>query len=465
MPATVNLSASVSPAGPTASLNPSSVTAGGSSTLTVNVGASVAAGNYTVTVTGVEGSAVHSTSVNVTVTSASSGIVNGGFETSNFTGWTQGGVTSSVVTGGRSGAYAARVGSTSPTNGDSTIAQTFTAPAAGGQLSFWYKMSCPDTVTYDWATATLRDNTTGTTTTILPRVCSTNTTWVPVSANLTGGHSYTLTLLSHDDNYVGDATYVMYDDVAISAAATPDFTISANPTSLSIPQGSSRTSTISTTQLNAAGTVNLTANVSPSGPTASISPTSVAAGGSSTLTVNVGASVPAGNYTVTVTGTEGSASHSTTVSVTVTTVTGGIVNGGFETGNLTGWTSALAASVIAGGHSGTYAARVGSTSPTNGDSLITQTFTAPSGATRVSFWYKMTCPDTVTYDWATATLRDNNTGITTTILPRVCSTNTVWVQSSANITAGHNYTLTLISHDDNYVGDATYTLYDDVTTQ
>ena len=39
---------------------------------------------------------------------------------------------------------------------------------------------------------------------------------------------------------------------------------------------------------------------------------------------------------------------------------GGIVNGGFESGNLTGWTTALAASVVSGGHSGSYAARVGS---------------------------------------------------------------------------------------------------------
>jgi hypothetical protein len=327
-------------------------------------------------------------------------------------------------------------------------------------------MTCPDTITYDWATATLRDNTTGTTTTMLPKVCSTNSTWVQISANLTGSHSYTLSLLSHDDNYVGDATYTMFDDVAIGAAPAPDFTISANPTSLSIPQGSSGTSTVSTTQLNSAGTVNLTANVSPSGPTASLSPTSVTAGGSSTLTVNVGSTVAAGNYAVTVTGTEGSATHSATVNVTVTTVSGGgIVNGGFETGNLTGWTSALAASVIAGGHSGTYAARVGSTSPTNGDSSISQTFTAPTGSTRVSFWYKMTCPDTITYDWATATLRDNTTGTTTTILPKVCATNSTWVQDSANITAGHSYTLTLISHDDNYVGDATYTLFDDAITQ
>ncbi len=36
----------------------------------------------------------------------------------------------------------------------------------------------------------------------------------PVTA-LTASHSYTLTLVSHDDNYPGDPTYTRFDDVAV----------------------------------------------------------------------------------------------------------------------------------------------------------------------------------------------------------------------------------------------------------
>jgi hypothetical protein len=142
--------------------------------------------------------------------------VNGGFETGDFTGWTRSGTTS-IMSPGHTGNYAAVLGTTTPTNGDSSISETFGVPANGGTLSFWYKVSCPDTVTYDWATAALKDNTANTTVTLLPKTCTNSGVWTQVSYNLAGsaGHSVTLTLTNHDDNYPGDPTDTQYDDVIV----------------------------------------------------------------------------------------------------------------------------------------------------------------------------------------------------------------------------------------------------------
>lgn len=142
---------------------------------------------------------------------------------------------------------------------------------------------------------------------------------------------------------------------------------------------------------------------------------------------------------------------------------GGITNGGFETGNFSGWSTSGTTSISSTAHSGSHAAQAGKNSPTNGDSSIKQTFTAPSGASTLSFWYDVRCPDDVTYDWATAKLKDNTTGTTRTILAKTCNDNNTWVKVSTGVTAGHSYTLTLTSHDEDNPGDPTYTLFDDVT--
>jgi len=117
----------------------------------------------------------------------------------------------------------------------------------------------------------------------------------------------------------------------VVTAPLPDFTISASPTSMTVPVGSSGTATITLNSLyNFAGTVNLAASVAPSDstaslslvdPTASFSPASVAltANGAGTSTMSVSSSLltTPGTYTVTITANSGTISHSATVTVTI----------------------------------------------------------------------------------------------------------------------------------------------------
>jgi hypothetical protein len=97
-----------------------------------------------------------------------------------------------------------------------------------------------------------------------------------------------------------------------------DFSINANPASITVMPGASGTSTISTAVTNGvAQSIALTATGLPSGATAQFAPTSITAGASSTLTLTAGASTPAGTYTITVTGASAMATHTTTVAFTV----------------------------------------------------------------------------------------------------------------------------------------------------
>jgi len=141
-----------------------------------------------------------------------------------------------------------------------------------------------------------------------------------------------------------------------------------------------------------------------------------------------------------------------------------MVNGGFETGVLSPWVGTGASeTVTTTSHTGTYADMDGKTVATNGDSTTSQTFTAASGATTLSLWYANSCPDTITYDWATVTLKDNTTGTTATVVAKTCAATYTWTHATGSVIAGHSYTLNLISHDDNYSADPTFTLYDDIT--
>jgi subtilase family serine protease len=102
----------------------------------------------------------------------------------------------------------------------------------------------------------------------------------------------------------------------LTGPAQPGFTLSASPSSVSVTQGSSGTSTITVTDVGGfTGSVTLAASGLPSGVTAAFSPNPTT--NTSTLTLSASSSATTGTVTVTITGTSGSITATTTVSLTV----------------------------------------------------------------------------------------------------------------------------------------------------
>jgi len=110
---------------------------------------------------------------------------------------------------------------------------------------------------------------------------------------------------------------------ALSGTSTPGFSISASPNSVSVVQGSSGTSTITSTVTGGFDSaVSLTATGQPTGVTIGFNPTSITGTGTSTMTMTVASSAATGTFSITVKGTSGSTVESTTVSLTVTATAG-----------------------------------------------------------------------------------------------------------------------------------------------
>ncbi|MGA6980634.1 MAG: S53 family serine peptidase [Candidatus Sulfotelmatobacter sp.] len=103
----------------------------------------------------------------------------------------------------------------------------------------------------------------------------------------------------------------------LAGSATASFTLSDSPTSLSIAEGGSGSSTITVNDVNGfTGSVTLAASGLPSGITAAFgtNPTT----GSSLMTLTASSTATTGSSTVTITGTSGSLTATTTLALTVT---------------------------------------------------------------------------------------------------------------------------------------------------
>src|SRR5262245_7312198 len=219
-------------------------------------------------------------------------------------------------------------------------------------------------------------------------------------------------------------------DVIFNPAQTPAFSLSASPTTVSVAQGGTKTTTISTTVsggFNSA--ISLSATGLPAGVTAAFSPASIAApgSGSSTLTFTASSTATIGSSTVTITASGGGISHTATVSLSVTAagVTTQILgNPGFENGsaNIAPWS--LTAGVINNSaseppHSGSWDAWLDGYGTNHTDTALQQV-TIPAGATAatLSFFLHIDSAETSTstaFDTLTVQIRNSSGTVLSTL--------------------------------------------------
>jgi kumamolisin len=241
------------------------------------------------------------------------------------------------ITSGTSGSYSAVVGYDLVTGWGSPTAALITALAGSSTPGFSLSAS-PTSVSVvqgNQGTSTITSTVTGGFNSAVTLSASGQPTGVtvgfsPTSITGTGTSTMTLTVASTTatgtypitvTGTAGSTTETTSVSLTVTAAGTPNFTISASPTSVSVVQGNSGSSTISTTVsggFNSA--ITLSATGQPSTVNVGFSPNPIGAPGSgtSTMTMTVGSTTATGTYPITVTGLGGGITHTATVSLTVT---------------------------------------------------------------------------------------------------------------------------------------------------
>jgi hypothetical protein len=398
---------------------------------------------------------------------------NGGFETGDLSCWTTGGVYTPFATTVQkhSGSYSAQLGSSvaPEPNGDSSIYQSINVPSnvTTATLTFWYWPSTTDTITYDWQEAQVR-NSSGTMLAQIFKLASNTQAWTQKTFDLTPYKGQTIELYFnvYGDGY-GDLTYMYLDDVSVTTSndtTPPVVTVTS-------PQNGAQVS----------GTVTVSASATdPDNPTVSsmqlfIDSVMVASNTNSntisyswntTTYTNGPHSIYAKAYDA-----AGNVGTSSTINVTVNNTSSQlIVNGGFETGNLSSWSAGgvyLPFVVTGHAHAGTYSSQLGASSGTepNGNSSLYQTITIPSTVTSatLTFWYWPSTTDTITYDWQEAQVQ-NTSGTMLAQIMKVASNSHTWTQKTFDLTPYKGQTIRIYfnDHQDGY-GDLTYMYLDDVS--
>ena len=266
----VTLSASGLPSGVTAGFSPNPTTS--TSTLTLTAGANATLGTATITITGVSGSITQTTSLSLTVTGPTFSLT----ASPNTLSVVQGNQGTSTIT-------------VVPVNGFSG-SPTLTASGLPNGVTAGFS---PDPT------------------------ASTSTLTLTAAANATVGTS-TITITGVSGSITQTTT------LSLTVTGSPTFSLTANPTTLSIAPGNQGTSTITVVPANGFnGSVTLSATGMPTGVTTGFNPNPATS--TSALTITVASNAPLGTSAITITGVSGSITKTTTLNLTVaasgTTVT------------------------------------------------------------------------------------------------------------------------------------------------
>jgi hypothetical protein len=222
---TVSLGTGALPSGVSASFSPSSVTSGGSSTVTFLTSASTAPGTYTITITGTATSGSHSATYSLTVNAAptcASGqeVANPGFESGSASWSATSGVIGQWGSSGEpthSGSWDAWLDGYGRPHTD-TLSQTVTIPSGctNYTLSFWLHIDTAETTTTsanDTLTVKL-----GSTTLATYSNLNKATGYVQRTFNVAGFAGQTVTLTFTGAENLSRQTSFVIDDVALNVS-------------------------------------------------------------------------------------------------------------------------------------------------------------------------------------------------------------------------------------------------------
>jgi hypothetical protein len=267
--ATVSYSISGLPTGATATFTPASVAASGTTTLSVSTATTTPAGSYTLTITGTDGTITHTASATLVVSavdfSLSASPASQSVNQGNSTSYT---VTETGING-----YVGTV----------TYSVTTGLPA-GASASF-----APASTTGS-----------GTTTLTVATLATT-----PVG-------TYTLTISGTDGTLTHTASVTL-------VVSTPDFSITASPTSQTVNQGNPTSYTVTLNPISGySGTVTFGLSGQPAGVSFNFAPPTLTGSGSTVLNISTASSTVPGTYPLTINASDGTLTHTTSVTLVVT---------------------------------------------------------------------------------------------------------------------------------------------------